>query len=394
MDEQSVCELSVKDGCVEQFKANNGCQLTTQGEITMATVFCATCPKCKQSIAFPPTELAEVRVNCSHCQHVFLARMPAHPRTQAAGAAKDATPRQIQADLHLDIPPLDLSSVAPSQQFWRGSRPSRQLHLRSLALAMWVALGLVVIGTIAVVLSRNWQSIAAIDLGTLGQTEDSCSAIFSDWSAIESKQQELTETIDHKSDCGPLTITFENLIERQQRLVTRAIRFGFVGRADGSKAESSQPLLLPDYPVTRSKRRPVEVYLTPEFRKLEASLNNASDAVLAYLHMRDSPLLEPGEAARKQVALHIQLLESLASLEQGNEFEKVTVLVYELSDQMEFAGAERQTSSPSELASPEEQAYLSLFRSMRSVMRERYAADSGSSLAKALTAFEHLVERP
>lgn len=360
----------------------------------MATVFRATCPKCKQSIALPATELPDVSVVCSVCQHRFLARMPPRVRTPDKDAIVGAKPRQIHADLHLDIPPLDLSSAAPSQQFWKESRQGRRYDRRAIAIVLGVTLGLGAIVAIAIALNRNWTSIAAIDWVGFGETEDTCSAIFRDWSAIEAKQQALIESIDHKSDCGPLTLPLESLIERQQRLVTRAIRYGFFDNALGASVEPQQPLLLPDFPVSRSKRRPVEVYLTPEFRNLEARLNSVSDVVLAYLNIRGMQPVEPVELARGQFTMHIQLLESLASLEQGSEPENVTVTIYQLTEQMKALNAQRNGLSQGELSSPDAEPYLSLFRSMRNAIRERYAADPGSSLAKALTAFEQLVAGP
>ena len=109
-------------------------------------------------------------------------------------------------------------------------------------------------------------------------------------------------------------------------------------------------------------------------------LNSVSDAVLSYLRFRTTQAPEPGEVAQQQVALHIRLLENLASLEEDYEPEKATVVVYELTEQMKKTRELREDSPQNKSVITSLVANLDLFRSIRTVLRERYAANPESSL--------------
>ncbi|MEZ6137954.1 MAG: hypothetical protein R3C53_23980 [Pirellulaceae bacterium] len=343
----------------------------------------AECPRCKKSSKVIPGDSQLHKVRCDQCEHVFHVRVRnAVSQIRVVPPQTAQLPSAIPLDADLPDPLMDFSTSANS---W--ALKSRRNFVNRRALATACAISGALLLTVGMVYALASWDYSNIDVLSIGAVEDSHEKLFRDWTKLVDRQSDLLASIDHQSDCVGLMSTYENLLVQHRALAVRAVKLnGFSATEPFLKGDE-----LPDYPIERSGRRPIEVLLTKEFRQLESQVNNASDAVLHYLVYVASPsrlrLSDLTLEEEQAVEVRVRLLQALARIERPQDADAIGLDVYEIAHQLSSkSDAELPiVLNGANVALPE---LLHLLDELRAVISQPYLLDSQSGLAKALNAVE------
>ncbi len=339
------------------------------------------CPACKQ-----PIELTEAAANsgglfdlaCPKCQKKFRARFPAATATSA----------ETFTDLNeLQFDGLENETPLPIHD-WSGNRSKFRLDRTALRIALAAAIIVFLIGGAWTYFQQNDFRLPSIDMSMFEGQADTHARIFDEYQKCVSQLSQLVEGIDHRSDCQNLMAPLERLQERQRRLITRVAQLG-LWRDPVAATDEFQ---LPEYPPTRSTRRIVEVFLTPEFREAENQVNQAGDAVLAWLHQARVPGPLPASDFQKNLAMQLKLyldvVLALAELEGSASEESVAVRIHEIAAALrELRVQQSQLDNVETPAAATVQAQQ-LLKNAIEVQSRRFVQNPESSIGKALAVLD------